>query len=417
MVGVILLSIYGLSNIGVKGQGRTNDRITSMLRHQNGLERMTREMRQAVDFTPVSAQVLDAETYVRPVGGGTSVLRRVRYECNNGSCVRYEGPSGGSLTSGPETVIPDVRNADVFFFEPDSVNPNLVTVKLEVGIKNARNPITLEGGFALHNEATHADDAAACVDDGFSLVEVLMGVTIMAVGIAATLQVFGGSGRTALAAQRAASPCSRHRRRSTASASSPYSALGLTSTPASSASPLDPGSRVSGTNFTVRTGLVEPFVLSSDPGQSAAAVSPTPTSFAVGVSDATVTGKIHRYVTWRDEICASRLHAAPRTPSESRLRSRSTPWDPGRAPADLRLPGHPGPRGDRAGQLASSRGSSIDALPRRTSTCTTRAADTTPGRPRPVITPLTTPPPGDLHRRAVTRSARTPTSRTRCSRT
>ena len=39
-------------------------------------------------------------------------------------------------------------------------------------------------------------------DDGFSLVEVLMAVTIMAVGIAATLQVFGGSGRTALAAQR-----------------------------------------------------------------------------------------------------------------------------------------------------------------------------------------------------------------------
>ena len=153
MMGVVLLSIYGLNNIGVKGQNRTNDRVTSMLRHQNGLERMTREMRQAVDFTPVSSQILDAETYVRPSGGGSSVLRRVRYECQNSKCVRYEGPSGGSLTTGPETVISGVRNADVFFFEPDNVNPNLVTVKLEVTINNATNPITLEGGFAVRNEA------------------------------------------------------------------------------------------------------------------------------------------------------------------------------------------------------------------------------------------------------------------------
>ena len=92
MMAVVLLSIYGLNNIGVKGQNRTNDRVTSMLRHQNGLERITREMRQAVDFTPVSSQILDAETYVRPTSGGASVLRRVRYECQNSKCVRYEGP-------------------------------------------------------------------------------------------------------------------------------------------------------------------------------------------------------------------------------------------------------------------------------------------------------------------------------------
>jgi hypothetical protein len=150
---VVLLSVYALHNVGAKGQRQTRDRVASMQRQQNGLERLTREMRQAVSFTPVSAQVLDAETFVRPADGGPSVQRRVRYECLAGSCVRYEGPSGGSLTSGPETVIPGVVNADVFFFEPDNVKPNFVSVKLEIRIKDASNPITLDGGFGLRNEA------------------------------------------------------------------------------------------------------------------------------------------------------------------------------------------------------------------------------------------------------------------------
>jgi type II secretory pathway pseudopilin PulG len=153
MMAVVLLSIYGLYNVGAKGQRQTSDRVNSLVRQQNGLERMTREMRQAVSFTPVSAQILDAETYVRPADGSASVQRRVRYECQNGSCVRYEGPSGGSLTSGPETVIPSVRNADVFFFEPDNVHPNFVTVKLQIGVSGGNNPITLDGGFGLRNEA------------------------------------------------------------------------------------------------------------------------------------------------------------------------------------------------------------------------------------------------------------------------
>jgi Tfp pilus assembly protein PilW len=153
MLMLVLLSIYMLSNVGAKGQRQTNDRATSLLRQQNGLERMTREMRQAVSFTPVSAQILDAETYVRLPGDDTSTRRRVRYQCQSGSCVRYEGPANGSLTSGPETVIPSVLNADVFFFEPNSVNPNFVAVKLEIDVEGATNPVTLDGGFALRNEA------------------------------------------------------------------------------------------------------------------------------------------------------------------------------------------------------------------------------------------------------------------------
>jgi len=152
MIAVVLLGIYALYNVGAKSQQETNNRVTTLLREQNGLERMTREMRQAVTFTPVSSQVLDAVTYVRPTSGAASVQRRVRYECDNGACVRYEGAPGGSLTIGPETVIPNLQNADVFFFSPDSVNPTYVSVKLEVSVKGASNPIVLDGGFALRNQ-------------------------------------------------------------------------------------------------------------------------------------------------------------------------------------------------------------------------------------------------------------------------
>ena len=117
MMAVVLLGIYALYNVGAKGQQRTNDRVTSLLRQQNGLERMTREMRQAISFKPVSSQILDAETYVRPSDGSASVEKHVRYECLNGSCIRYEGAANGTTFSSSETVITGVQNADVFFFQ------------------------------------------------------------------------------------------------------------------------------------------------------------------------------------------------------------------------------------------------------------------------------------------------------------
>jgi prepilin-type N-terminal cleavage/methylation domain-containing protein len=153
MLAVVLLGMYALYNVGAHAQRQNDRRVTTLLREQNGLERMTREMRQAITFTPVSSQILDAETYVRPSAGGASVERHVRYECLDGACVRYEGPANSAFTTGPETVISSVQNPDVFFFSPDSVNPTYVSVKLEVKVQGANNPIVLDGGFALRNQS------------------------------------------------------------------------------------------------------------------------------------------------------------------------------------------------------------------------------------------------------------------------
>ena len=151
MLAVVLMGIYVLSNVGIRSQGQTHARTSTMQRGQNAIERVTREMRQATAFTPVSSQILDATTYVRPAGGDTSAPRRVRYECASGSCKRWEGPAGGVLDTGPETVIWGLQNADVFFFSPDSVNPTFVSMKVEVSVRGAANPIVLDGGFELRN--------------------------------------------------------------------------------------------------------------------------------------------------------------------------------------------------------------------------------------------------------------------------
>jgi Tfp pilus assembly protein PilW len=151
MVAIVLMGIYALYNVSAHGQQQNNERVSTLLRDQNGLERMTREMRQATAFTPVSSQVLDATTYVRQTGSDNSVSRRVRYECLAGACKRWEGPAGGALDTGPETIISGVQNPDVFFFSPDDVNPTFVSVRLEVSVKGANNPITLDGGFDLRN--------------------------------------------------------------------------------------------------------------------------------------------------------------------------------------------------------------------------------------------------------------------------
>ena len=152
MVAIVLLGMYALYNVGAKSQRETDTRVRSLVQQEHGLERLSREMRQATAVTPVSATVLDATTWVRPADGSASVQRHVRYDCSTGTCRRSEGPAGGTTYDiGPVNVISDVLNTDVFTLQPDTVSPTYVTTRVQVRVKGAQNPITLEGGFALRN--------------------------------------------------------------------------------------------------------------------------------------------------------------------------------------------------------------------------------------------------------------------------
>ena len=144
-------------------------------------------------------------------------------------------------------------------------------------------------------------------DRGFTMVEVLIAMTLISVGIAATLGVFGSAGRTTVVAQQGDIAAQQAQAAIDQISTMNYGKVGLTSTPASSTDPKNPGYRISGSTLLIRTGLTENFVLSSDAGQSGAAIDPTPTTFSVGSGSGTVTGKVYRYVTWRDESCQTGL--------------------------------------------------------------------------------------------------------------
>ena len=151
-------------------------------------------------------------------------------------------------------------------------------------------------------------------------------MALTAVGVAATLGVFGAAGRTTVISQNTEVGAQQAQAELDRLSKLKYGELALTSTPVASTNVKNPNYRVSGSNFNVRTGLTEPLVTTAGDGATAK-VDPGPTDFAVGQNGSTITGKIYRYVTWRDENCpATHLRRHP----EHQARDRRGQPGPGR---------------------------------------------------------------------------------------
>jgi len=92
-------------------------------------------------------------------------------------------------------------------------------------------------------------------ETGFTLIEVLIAVTLTSFGVGATMKVFGAAGRTTLSAQAQEVAVQQAQAELERIATLPYGELALTQGPASSSDPNHPGGKVSGTSFNVRSGL------------------------------------------------------------------------------------------------------------------------------------------------------------------
>jgi prepilin-type N-terminal cleavage/methylation domain-containing protein len=142
---------------------------------------------------------------------------------------------------------------------------------------------------------------------GFTLIEMLIAAIIMLVGIVATIGAFGSSKHTTLVAQRSEVAIHQAQRELERMRALKYDAIGLntTSAPAHASDPADPNYRVqAGGVLRIKPGppaLDEELVLlGTEPGGK---VDPGPESYTIGEGGGAVTGKIYRYVTWRDEKC------------------------------------------------------------------------------------------------------------------
>ena len=130
---------------------------------------------------------------------------------------------------------------------------------------------------------------------GFTLVELLVAVTLLSVGVAATIAVFGSSSRASLTAQRGDVATEKAEAEIDKIAALEYGEIAMAAAPPASTGPNDPNSRVSGGKY-----LGEDLVLTPGSGFTAK-VEPGPETFVVGLGGSAITGKVYRFVSWRDE--------------------------------------------------------------------------------------------------------------------
>jgi competence protein ComGC len=150
---MVFFAIWQLYDVSVREQDRGDARVRGLVQQKNGLERMSRELRDSVAVRYRSSEIIDAQV---TTGGNW-----VRYDCSGTTCRRSQGPSENNYTSGPVTVVGNVHSAEFQTLTysagtpvPDYINPTFVTVTLRVSVKGATNPIVLSDGFNLRNLTT-----------------------------------------------------------------------------------------------------------------------------------------------------------------------------------------------------------------------------------------------------------------------
>ena len=151
-------------------------------------------------------------------------------------------------------------------------------------------------------------------EQGFTLIELLVAMIILLIGIVATIGVFGSSKRTTLVAQRHELAVHVAQREMEKMRSLKYSELGLeinspTGVPTST-NPKHPNFRVSSSNRFIVSGSTTEEMVTQTTGGAGGKVQAGGASgeaFTVGEGGSAVSGRIYRYVSWRDEVCAALL--------------------------------------------------------------------------------------------------------------
>jgi Tfp pilus assembly protein PilW len=183
-IAVVLIGVI-VATLGSAGRSQQDveRRSEALSQGQIGLERMTRELRQAQWVLFRSSSVVDLQVPVRAAGATTSTSRLVRYDCSGAACVRSEGPATaypppaapaftsaaivvGAAEGDPASRAGRVAGQDVFFPQrvdaegnavSDYLDPTLLEIKLRLDVSGRSGPIRrilLVDGVALRNRST-----------------------------------------------------------------------------------------------------------------------------------------------------------------------------------------------------------------------------------------------------------------------
>lgn len=136
-------------------------------------------------------------------------------------------------------------------------------------------------------------------EDGFTVVEVLVAILVLAIGAIAILQVFDVASRNTFRAEQTQVAIDRAQREMESIRNLAWEEVALTATPGTSGDADDPRNRVSGTSYALSPGggNLAPMVIENVGGQDTGSVDPGPTPFTSG----DVSGTVHRYVVWQDD--------------------------------------------------------------------------------------------------------------------
>lgn len=152
---IVFFTAVNFLGVAQRSQLRSGDRAEALGQQRVGLERITRELRQADTVWSTGA----ALELTLPASD-SNPARRVLYDCGaGGACRRYETPEGQPFASDYREVVTEVDSATFAPSEPcdredqlERSQPCHVSIDLRVSLPDREVPIALTDGVYVRNQ-------------------------------------------------------------------------------------------------------------------------------------------------------------------------------------------------------------------------------------------------------------------------